>query len=74
MRQSGNFLVKIIRMNPDGSRDYVDMHECIKIDSAKRVAANYTREAGLIATVYDVFNHGEAIYQYRNGRRVAEVA
>ena len=72
-RKSGNWMVKIVRHNADGTRDYINMTEHTSIESAKRMAANYSREASIYATIYDVFNHGTAIYQYVNGHKVAEV-
>jgi hypothetical protein len=72
-RKSGNYQIKITRLNPDGSRDYVNMLECDRIESAKRQAAQWSREPGLYATIYDTFNGGAAIYQYTQGHKVAEV-
>ena len=72
-RKSGNYLIKITRLNADGTRDYLNMLECDRIESAKRTAASYSRESGVYATIYDTFNAGTAIYQYRDGRKVAEV-
>ena len=73
-RKSGNWLVKIVRLNGDGSHDYLNMLEFDSIDSAKRSAANYSRENGIYATIFDTFNNGIAIYQYHKGRKVAELA
>lgn len=73
-RKSGNWLVKITRLNADGTRDYIRMIELTTIESAKRTAACYSRESGIYATIIDVFDHGQAIYQYVNGHKVAEVA
>ena len=73
-RKSGNWMVKITRLNADGTRVYVKMLECDKIEVAKIVARSHSRESGIYATIIDVFNHGQAIYQYVNGRKVAEVA
>lgn len=74
-RTSSNWMVKITRVNADGSHDFINMIECPRIESAKRTAANYSRE-GLHATIYDIFAPAgcRAIYQYFNGRKVAEAA
>lgn len=73
-RASGNYLIKITRLNPDGTRDYLNMLETNKIESAKRSAASYSREAGIYATIFDTFNHGAALYQYFQGHKVAAVS
>lgn len=70
-RKTGNWMVKIVRLNQDGTRDYVNTLETATIESAKRQAATWSRESGIIATIFDVFNHCAAIYQYRNGHKVA---
>lgn len=70
-RRSGNWMVKITRLHADGTHDYLKMIECTKIDSAKRTAASYSRESGIYATVIDVFDGGQVIYQYVNGHKVA---
>ena len=66
-------MVKITRLNADGTRDYINMLECTTIESAKRTAASYSRESGIYATILDVFGGGGAVYQYVKGRKVAEV-
>ncbi len=70
-RNSGNWMVKITRLNADGTRDYINMLEFPKIESAKRTAASYSREYGIYATILDVFNHCEPVYQYHGGHQVA---
>jgi hypothetical protein len=73
-RKTSNWMVKITRLNTDGSRDYINMIECTRIESAKRTAASYSRESGIYATIIDVFNHAGVVYQYMNGHMVAKVA
>ena len=70
-RKSGNWMVKITRLNVDGSRDYLNMLEFDKIESAKRAAANYSREPHVYATILDTFNGAGAVYQYFQGHQVA---
>ncbi len=72
-RKTGNWMVKITRLNADGTHDFISMLECSKIESAKRTAVYWSREAGIYATILDVFGGGGAVYQYVKGRKVAEV-
>lgn len=67
------YLVKLTRLLPDGSRDFLNSVELQKIESAKRTAANWTRgSSDLYATIYDLMDYGKAYYQYHKGRKVAQ--
>lgn len=68
------YLVKAVRLLPDGSHDLIQVVEFNRIQSAKRNAANYSRESGIYATIYDLQSYGQAIYQYLNGKIVATKA
>jgi hypothetical protein len=70
---SAGYLVKLTRLLPDGSRDFLNSVEFPKIESAKRTAANWTRgSSDLYATIYDLQDQGKAYYQYHKGRKVAQ--
>jgi hypothetical protein len=70
-RKSGNYLIKITRVNHDGSRDYLGMLGAVTIAQAKRAAVKESKQRTCHATIIDVFNHATVIYQYWNGRCVA---
>lgn len=71
-RKTGNWLIEITRLNPDGTRDYIGMEECDKWDSARRIAATHTRtQENVHATIYDTFNRGAFVAQYWKGHKVA---